>query len=69
MGKSKVKISRHKRRTAPSKIGPKVSSHTGAKGPSRPSLKDLAEEFAEKRTGVDDRALTPFQRRMLSGGA
>lgn len=34
----------------------------------RPSLQDLADEFAKNRI-TDEKKLTPFQRRMMSGGA
>jgi TIR domain-containing protein len=34
----------------------------------KPSLQDLAEEFAKNRV-TDEKNLTPFQRRMMSGGA
>ena len=67
MGKSKAKMSRHKGRAAPGNLGPKAPHP--AKGAARPALKELAKEFAERRTAVDDRSLTPLQRRMLSGGA
>ena len=65
---SKSQAARHKRRpsanAASAKGSPRKSGHK-----TRPTLRELAKEFAKERGAADDRVLTPFQRRMMSGGA
>jgi hypothetical protein len=65
--KPKSHAHRHKSRPSAKVVSPK-SSPKKAGNRARPSLKELAKEFAEARKAAGDRVLTPLQRRMMSGG-
>jgi hypothetical protein len=67
LDKAKSQVPLQKRRVSASKRSrPKAAQ---AKRTRRPALKELAKEFAKQRIAADDRKLTAFQRRMISGGA
>jgi hypothetical protein len=68
LNKPKQQQVRHKRRSstdvASAKRSPAKTVHKA-----RPTLKQLAKEFAKQRVAAGNRVLTPLQRRMMSGGA
>jgi len=66
--KPKSNAHRHKRRPHTKVVSTKNSPRKlGNKA--HPTLKELAKDFAKERDLAGDRALTPLQRRMTSGGA
>ena len=66
--KRKSRVSQHKRRSAANvALAKRSRPKTGHKA--RPTLKQLAKEFAREGPAAGKRALTPLQRRMISGGA
>jgi hypothetical protein len=66
--KPKSQAARSKRGSSANVASAKGSSRK-AGHKARPTLRELAKEFAKERAAAGDRVLTPLQRRMMSGGA
>jgi hypothetical protein len=65
--RSKPQATRQKRRSSANVASAKAFSKKAVHKRGR-ALRELAKEFAKKRAAGDNRALTPLQRRMMSGG-